>query len=156
MSEIERRTAATEIRVAGRKLIGTAMTYGEVSPSHRERFEPGAFRMADTVILDVGHDRERAVAWTGAGLELADGDTALELAADLPPIPAADRALEEIRAGTTTGLSVEFRSRKERRDGDVRVIEEADLLGVGIVAHPSYEGARVEARERKRRHKAWL
>lgn len=156
MAEIERRTAATEIRVEGRKLIGTAMRYGEVSPSHRERFEPGAFRMADTVILDVGHDRERAVAWTGAGLTLDDGERELELAADLPPIPAADRALDEIRAGKTTGLSVEFRARKERRDGEIRVIEEADLLGVGIVQHPSYQGARVEARERKRRHKAWL
>ena len=156
MAEIERRTAATEIRVEGRRLIGRAMTYGEVSPSHKERFEPGAFRMADTVILDVGHDREKALAWTGAGLDLSDDEAALELAADLPPIPAADRALDEIRAGRTTGLSVEFRARKERREGEIRVIEEADLIGVGIVAHPSYEGARVEARRAKRRHKAWL
>lgn len=153
MSEIERRTAATELRVDGRKLTGTAMRYGEVSPSHKERFEPGAFRMAETVILDLHHDRERAVAWTGAGLELADGDDSLEMRAEVPPIPAGDKALEEVRSGFN-GLSVEFRCLKERRDGDIRVVEEAELIGIGIVRSPSYQTARVEARRARRR--LWL
>ena len=156
MGAIERRAALGEIRVEGRKLTGTAMRYGEVSPSHKERFEPGALRPAETVILDMGHDRERAIAWTGAGLEFDDGKQSLDMRAELPPIPAADRALEEIRSGKTNGLSVEFRARKERRDGGIRVIEEAELIGVGIVGRPSYEGARVEARRAKRRLKAWL
>ena len=156
MADIERRTAATEIRVEGRKLTGTVMRYGDVSPTHKERFEPGAFRLAETVILDVDHDRERAIAWTpGGGMELADGDNRLELAAELPPIPAADRALEEIKSGAN-GLSVEFRARKERRDGDIRVVEEAELIGVAVVASPSYELSRVEARRAKRRLKPWL
>ena len=112
----------------------------------------GAIRMADVVHLDLAHDRERVVAWhPGGGLELADRGEALELSAELPPIPAADRALEEIRAGRTTGLSVEFRAVKESRDGDVRVIEDAILSGVGLVGDPSYGGARVEARARRRR-----
>ena len=105
--------------------------------------------------LDLNHDRERVVAYSpGGGLELVDGGGSLELAAELPPIPAADRALDEIRAGKVTGLSVEFRALKESRVDGVRVIEEAELSGVGIVARPSYEGARVEARNRRRR--AWL
>ena len=71
--ETERRAALGEIRVEGRKLTGTVVRYGEVSPSHRERFAPGSIRMADVVHLDIGHDRERAVAWRpGGGLELAD------------------------------------------------------------------------------------
>ena len=155
MAEVERRAALGEIRVEGRKLTGTVMRYGEVSPSHNERFEPGAIRMADVVHLDLAHDRERVIAYMpNGGLELAGGDDALELAAELPPIPAADRALEEIRAGKTTGLSVEFRALKESRDGDVRVIEDAILSGVGLVGDPSYGGARVEARARRRR--IWL
>ena len=72
MSGVERRAALGEIRVEGRRLSGVVMRYGEVSPSHKERFEPGSLRMADTVHLDLNHDRERAVAWhPGGGLELS-------------------------------------------------------------------------------------
>ena len=154
MAEVERRAALGEIRVEGRKLTGTVMRYGEVSPSHKERL----LRMADVVHLDLNHDRERAVAWhPGGGLELADRGEALELSAELPPIPAADRALDDIRTGKATGLSVEFRAVKESRVDGVRVIEEAELSGVGLVALPSYEGSRIEARARKHgRFARWL
>ena len=155
MAEVERRAALGEIRVEGRKLTGTVLRYGEVSPSHKERFAPGSIRMAGPVHLDLGHDRERVVAYQpNGGLELVDGEASLELVAELPPIPAADRALDEIRAGKVTGLSVEFRAVKESRVNGVRVIEEAELSGVAIVARPSYEGSRVEARNRRRR--VWL
>ena len=155
MTGLERRAALGEIRVEGRKLTGVVMRYGEVSPSHKERFAPGSLRMANAVHLDLNHDKERAVAWhPGGGLELRDEDGAMILSAELPPIPAADRALDEIRAGKVTGLSVEFRAVKESLVNGVRVIEEAELSGVAIVARPSYEGSRVEARNRRRR--VWL
>ncbi len=155
MAEVERRAALGEIRVEGRKLTGTVMRYGEVSPTHKERFAPGSIRMAGPVHLDLNHDRERVVAYSpGGGLELTDRGEALELSAELPPIPGADRALDDIRTGRANGLSVEFRAIKESRVDGVRVIEEAELSGVGIVSRPSYEGARVEARHRRRR--VWL
>ena len=148
----ERRPAATELRVEGRKLSGVVMNYGEVSPSHRERFEPGSLRMADAVHLDLFHDPERAVAWhPGGGLVLDNGRDALTMRAELPPIPAADRALDEIRSGAVRGLSVEFRPVKERRDADIRVIEDAVLTGIGIVHAPSYKQSNVEARRRSGR-----
>ena len=154
MTGLERRAALGEIRVEGRTISGVVMRYGEVSPTHKERFAPGSLRMADAVHLDLFHDPERAVAWhPGGGLELSDRGEALELSAELPPIPAANRALDEIRTGKAAGLSVEFRALKESRVAGVRVIEEAELSGVGIVARPSYEGARVEARSR--RHGRW-
>ncbi len=155
MAEVERRAALGEVRVEGRKLTGTVLRYGEVSPSHRERFAPGALRMAEAVHLDLYHDRERVIAYMpGGGLEIAGQGDAVELTANLPPIPAADRALAEIREGKTTGLSVEFRAVKESRDGGIRVIEDAILSGVGLVQSPSYLGSRVEARNRRRR--LWL
>ena len=158
MAGVERRAALGEIRVEGRKLTGVVMKYGEVSPSHKERFEPGSLRMADTVHLDLAHDRERVVAWhPGGGLEFADRGEALELTAELPPIPAGDRALDDIRTGKATGLSVEFRAVKESRVDGVRVIEDAILSGVGLVASPSYAGSRIEARARKHgRLPRWL
>ena len=136
---VDRRTAAVELRVEGRRLSGTVMRCGEVSPSHRERLEPGSLRMAEAVHLDLDHDPERAVAWhPGGGLAIENGRDTVTMRAELPPIPAADRALHEVRAGKVTGLSVEFRAVRERRDGDMRVIKEAVLLGVGIVRAPRY------------------
>ena len=154
----ERRAALGEVRVAGRRISGTVMVYDEVSPSHRERFVPGAFRLADSVHLDLGHDPERVVAWhPGGGLELRDEDGAMILSAEVAPIPAGDRALDEIRTGKAAGLSVEFTAAKESRVDGVRVIEEAVLSGVGLVARPSYEGSRVEARSRRHgRFPKWL
>lgn len=150
--EFERRFAGVELRADGRRLSGTVLRYGDISPSHRERFEPGSLRMAEAVHLDLYHDPERAVAWhPGGGLSLDNGCTALTMRAELPPIPAANRALDEIRAGRVNGLSVEFRALKERRDGGLRVIESAELRGIGIVRSPSYGDSRVEARRRSGR-----
>lgn len=147
----ERRYTA-EVRAEGRRLVGTVMRYGAISPSHRERFEPGSIRLAEAVHLDLHHDPERAVAWhPGGGLHLKNGSDSLTMRAELPPIPAADRALADIKAGRVGGLSVEFRALKERRDSGIRVIEAAELRGIGIVRSPSYESSRVEARRRSGR-----
>ena len=158
MGEVERRAALGELRVEGRRIIGVVMRYGQVSPSHKERFEPGSFRMAATIHLDLNHDRDVVVAWhPDGGLTLEDRGEVLELSAELPPIPAADRALDEIRTGKTNGLSIEFRALKEGQVNGVRVIEEAELSGIGLVSKPSYEGSRVEARARKHgRLPRWL
>lgn len=143
---MERRTAG-EVRAEGRRLSGTVLTYGEVSPTHRERFEPGSIRLAPSVHLDLFHDAERAVAWMpGGGLEVRVEAGAVTMTADLPPIPAADRALQEVRSGRTTGLSLEFRALEEHRSGSLRVITAAELAGIGLVRSPSYTGSRVEAR----------
>ena len=99
-----------------------------------------------------------ASAWSptrqAAGWSWRDEGGSLELTAELPPIPAADRALDDIRTGRANGLSVEFRALKVSRVDGVRVIEDAVLEGVGIVRAPSYQGSRVEARDRRRR--TWL
>ena len=152
----ERRSQATELRVEGRRLSGVVLTYSDVSPSHRERFEAGSLRMADAIHLDLFHDRERAIAWQPeGGLTLEDGPDALRMVAELPPIPAADRALALIRSGEANGLSVEFRAEAERRESGLRIVEKALLNGIGLVRNPSYTQSRVENRE-GRRFPPWL
>ena len=145
---LERRAAGQEIRVEGRRLSGVVLSFADVSESHGERFEPGAFQYA-AVPLNLFHDAERAAAWCpGGGLELRQDADALTMVAQLPPIPAADRALAEIRSGRATGLSVEFVAEAERRDAGIRVVERATLVGIGLVRDPSYGQSRVEARAR--------
>ena len=150
--ENERRAAGVEFRAEGRRLIGPALVYADTSPSHAERFEPGAFVMEEsrTRWLDVDHDASRVIAWTGGGgLAISDTATALNVEAVLPEIPLAEHALKEVRQGRLTGFSVEFRSLAERMDNAIRVIESASLIGIGLVSSPSYEQSKVEARRRR-------
>ena len=119
MAITERRAAAVELRVDGRKLSGVVMAYGEVSQSHRERFEPGSLRLADVVHLDLHHDPERAVAWLARWRARRSPTRKAPwcLTADLPPIPAADRALDEVRSGAGRGLERGISRRARNRRG---------------------------------------
>ncbi|MCY4394798.1 MAG: HK97 family phage prohead protease [Rhodospirillaceae bacterium] len=152
---IERRSIAVEIRADGRKLTGPALVYGDVSPSHRERIEPGAVQMAATVPLNLEHDAMRGLAWQpDGGLSFEDSETELRMMADLPPLPACDAALEAVRQGRMQGLSIEFKALAERRESGLRVIEKLELRGIALTGRPSYSGSRVEARAARRR--IWL
>ena len=148
---LERRGAGVELRAEGRVLVGPAVRYGDVSPSHRERIEAGAFGLLDskTRWLNYAHDADRVIAWTGGGgLELTDTPDALEVRATLAEIPLASLALVEIAAGRMRGLSIEFRVKEESRAGGIRVISRASLAGVGLVQNPSYQQSVVETRAR--------
>ena len=141
----------TELRAEGRRLSGV-MPYGDVArlPWGSERFAPGAFGPdvgALDVILNVQHERGRPLARTGGGgLMLADGPRALEIQAELPRTRDADDALVLVRSGVLRGLSIEFAATRERHEGRVRVVEGADLSGLGVVDRPAYPGATVAAR----------
>ena len=147
---MERTFRATEFRTEGRRLSGQVLSYGDVSPTHRERFLPGAFSF-DSVPLNYRHNQLCAIGWhPGGGVEIRDTEAALTMAAELPPLPAADRALAEVRAGKLSGLSVEFIAEMEKRENGIRIIERARLVGVGLVDAPSYPGSVVEARRELR------
>ena len=144
---MERIKRNVELRANGRNLAGVVMDYGDVSNSHQERFTAGAFRFAESVPINLLHDDLKAIAWyPGGGVTLNDTEHELRFDADLPPIPAADLALELVATGKAQGLSIEFRAIKEKRDNGIRVIEQADLLGIAIVPNPAYGKSRVELR----------
>ena len=146
---LERTIRPLELRAEGRRLEGIILKYGEVSPNHQEKFVPGAFSLdpGTTRWLDYRHDRTRILAHTeGGGLVLRDSPEALLLEAELPSLPLSTRALDEIASGTLQGLSIEFHATQESRDGEIRVVEKADLAGIGLVASPSYPNSRVETR----------
>ena len=148
----ERRLFRSEVRAEGRRLTGTVLRYGDESPSHRERFEARALRLAETIALNLHHRPLETVCWYPDGaLALRHDDTALRMVADVPATPAGDAALAMVRDGRARGLSVEFRAERERRETGVRVVERAELTGIGLVRSPSYEGSRVEARARSGR-----
>ena len=142
-----------ELRAEGRVLEGTALRYGDVASFSwgRERIERGAFSPVGDVILNMQHQRVEPLARTGGGgLELIDTPEALRVRASLPETQAANDALTLIRAKVLRGLSVEFHAREERQEGGVRIIERAQLVGVGVVDTPSYSKSVVEARARRK------
>ena len=133
--------------MAGRTLTGRVMTYGDISPGHRERFLPGAFGPEPRADLNIQHDASLVVLNAGEFV-LSDSDRALEIRADLPPGSA---ALSLVRRGALSGFSVEFNARRESRSGGTRVIERADLVGIGLVDQPSYPGSKAEVRRAEHR-----
>ena len=137
----ERRYAA--FRVAGRTLTGTAIRYGDISPSFRERFVPGAFGTVPTILpVNLQHDSAVIVAPRAV---LADSPRELRVRAELPEGSA---ALALVRRGTLSGFSVEFRAKSERHEAGIRVIERAELTGLALVDRPAYPGATAEVRAR--------
>ena len=139
---VERRCVG-EARATGREIRGVVMPYGERAGDRPERFEPGSLVPDGDVWLDLDHDQTRVVAWAGAGLTFENTPAALTMRAALPRIPAADLALAGVRSGRRAGLSVEFDALQESRDGEMRVIERARLLGVGLVRAGAYTSAQV-------------
>lgn len=139
-----------ELRADGRTLEGEAIVYGDVAsfPWGEERIEAGAFGDIGDVILNKQHERKTPIARTGGGgLTLKDTPEALTIRADLPAgVAAADDTLALVRAKILRGLSIEFFPEAERQSGEMRIIEKARLVGVGVVDSPQYPQSLVEAR----------
>ena len=131
-----------ELRVAGRTLTGTAIRYGDVSPDFRERFEPGAFGEVGAVDLNLQHDPGVVLV---RGATLTDGPRELSVTATLPDGSA---ALALVRRRALNGFSIEFKAKRERREGGVRVVERASLTGLALVDRGAYPGSKVEVRRR--------
>ena len=136
--------ASSEFRVAGRTLAGPALVYGDISPEHRERFLPGAFGPAPRAPLNIQHDRAMMILKAGA-YALEDSPRALEVRAELP---ADSAAIKLVQRGALNGFSIEFKAVRESREGAMRVIERAVLVGVAVVDLPSFPGSVAEVRAR--------
>ena len=145
--KVERRSA--EVRAGeGRTLAGLALPYGTETRigAGRERFMPGAASSTGEAVLNLHHRADRPLAREPGTLSFESRDDGLHVVAELPATREADDALELVRAGVLTGLSVEFRAVRERQLGGVRVIEAARVSGLAVVARAAYPTTTIEAR----------
>ena len=136
-----------EFRVQGRTLSGVVMRYGDISPDHRERFEPRAFAPVPAVPMRLQHDPAMEILPAG-GFILNDTDRELTIRADLP---AGSAALALTRRGACGGWSVGFHAREERREGGIRVVSKATLVEVSLCDRGSCPAAKAEIRARSGR-----
>ena len=135
------------------RLTGVLMPYGEQAKDRAEVFERGALAWDEGgVVLRRQHNRQQPI----LKFTPIERDGVLTVDAAIPSTAAGADCAAEIRSGLLTGLSVEFRSIREKFVGGVRRIAKAHLSGAGLVDSASYSGATVEARERKRkRQRRW-
>ena len=125
------------------RLVGTLLRYTEVARDRREAFEPGALKWdASGLILNRQHDRQRPI----LKFKPDEVDGCVVVDVEVPSTVAGIDAVAEIRQGLFTGLSIEFKSIRERFEGGIRKISEALLVAAAIVDSPSYPSSMIEAR----------
>jgi Escherichia/Staphylococcus phage prohead protease len=157
--KIEKRFSAEilpDTRASARRLIGFAARYGAVADigPFRERIAPGAFagsigEGADVLAL-LDHDPSRVLGRTRTKtLQLSDEPQGLAFDIEVPNTGAGRDALALAMRGDLGGASIGFVVQEESKDGEVRVIERAQLLEISVVsAWPAYAETSVEARRK--------
>ena len=144
---------ADDTRRSPGRLVGTLLTYGERAGDRPEVFEDGALTWPrDGIVLRRQHVREAPIARIVPEVR----GRAVVLDAPLPDTAAGRDAVREVRDGLLRGLSIEFHAKRDRIAGGVRRISAAALTGAGLVDDPSYQGSRVEVRQRAGRRRLWL
>src|SRR5690554_643279 len=136
---------AAEIRFAGDEDEGqvtAASPYGVVD-SYRTIFAPGAFRSAAgrRIPMLMGHDPNNVLgSWS-----VEDAEGALQLRGRMNLEVQRSREVRAlVQAGDLPGVSVGFRTAKDRRlPGGIREITEAELMEVSFVTFPAVPGAAV-------------
>ena len=135
---------ADDSRAGPGRLTGTLLTYETRAQDRKELFTAGALHWPDGGFnVNIQHDRTKAVVRV---LPYLDGAT-VKIDTPLPNTTAGRDAAENIRQGVYTGLSIEFRSELEKRDGGLRRIDRAFVGGAALVDVPSYADSTVEVRE---------
>ena len=135
---------ADDDRTGPGRLSGVLMRYGDKGQHGREVFNRGALSWPeDGVILnDAAQPAAQPIV---RFVPVVDGDE-VRVDVDLPDTQRGRDAATMVRGGTLRGLSVEFRSQRERMRGGIREISGAVLVRAGLVDDPSYGGSTVEVR----------
>ena len=154
MSRLEFRHFEIRADKEGRRVTGTVVRYGDVADiagMFKEVFTAGALR-AEDVTLNAFHERSQLLARTGGGgLTLRDSATAMEFEAEIPDTTNGNDVLTLVRNRVLRGASVEMAVREDewKDGGRQRIIRQADLYGVALVARPAYSDSEISAmRER--------
>lgn len=107
------------------------------------RVEAGGIELAESVIVNLDHDRERPVAGTRSPyLEMSDGAERMTMELRYPDTPLGRLARDGVRTGIFTGLSAELDDPSTRVEDGVTFVKKALLSGVALVGRPAFGKSR--------------
>ena len=133
-------------------LTGTLLTYGEISPGHREKFRAGSLTWPSAgVVLNVQHDRKQPLLRFIPTVEGRE----LRVSAPFLNTRAGRDASLLVKSGVLTGLSIEFSADQDVHIGGIREVIQGRLLGAGLVDSASYPSSTVDVRERAAGGMVW-
>ena len=156
MSDLERRSAAIEVRARGRRLEGYAALFGVEARigTFSESIRAGAFAgsLRGDVLALVDHDPKRVLARTrSTTLRLGEDSRGLAFDLDVPDTSFGRDVLVSAERGDLGGMSFGFTTPKggDVWQGDKRELVAVQLHEISVVAAwPAYEGTIVSARSR--------
>ena len=132
-----------ESRASPGRLVGQLVIYEKRAKDRPEVFTRGALAWPTTgITLNLQHDRKSLLART---VPFVEGDE-VRIDAKMPNTSLGRDAIELVRTGTATGLSIEFQSRSEGRRGGLREIRSAFIARAALVDDPSHDTT-VEVRQ---------
>lgn len=132
-----------ESRASPGRLVGQLVIYEKRAKDRPEIFTRGALEWPATgITLNLQHDRKSLLART---IPFVEGDE-VRIDAKMPNTGLGRDAIELVRTGTATGLSIEFQSRQEGRRGGLREIRSAFIARAALVDDPSHDTT-VEVRQ---------
>jgi len=157
--ELEYRKTLGEVRaIDDGSLTGYAATWGVTCDlgDFKETIQRGCFARAIVEKQDVralfNHNEDNILGRTKSGtLTLAEDKLGLKFSILLAKSPLAQSVREAVMRGDIDGCSFGFRCVRDRWDGDMRTLLDADLFDVGPVTYPAYDQTSVSARSRQSR-----
>ena len=151
MDEIRCKVEIREVEGSSPRLVGTLLPFNVRAKDRPEMFLPGSVSWPEGgLVLNRQHQRGSPI----MRITPTSSSTGLTVDAEIPATAAGRDAVEEIRGGLLTGLSVEFRAVRESIVGGCRQIASASLSAAALVDSPSYP-APVEVREHELRDREW-
>ena len=133
------------------RIVGTLLELGRVASDRREVFTPGSVAWPANGVRLLAEHRGRQIMRFQPSIEGAE----IRINEKLPDSALARELAAEIRAGSKSGLSIEFVSTNEAVVAGVREVRAALVDAAAVVATPAYDQARVEVRQRQGR-RFWL
>ena len=147
-----------ETRSSPGRLIAKLLSYGEIVTHEKgpERFEPRSLQWSDSDGLVLWDSHDTSPRRPVGIMHPVQGDRDVSVDYRLPDSSAGRRIAAQVKSGEIRGLSIEFRSVEERREGGLRRIFRAWISGAAAVASPAYSSAVVEVRNKPAEHRYLL